>query len=338
MSQRKLPTGKIPKELLQKYVFTCLGIPNERLIKGPLIGEDAAVIDLGDKVLIAKANPITGAEEKIGWLAVHINANDVASRGADPIWYLSIVLLPEGSDESLLETIMKEQHEACSALGICIVGGHTEVAPNLGRPIVSGFMLGEARKEDYVITGGAMVGDHIVLTKGVGIEGTGILAADLRESLLGKVSEEILSKAVKMLEMISVVSEAKMAVEVGGVNSMHTPTEGGVLNGLLEISEASGTGFKIYENELLIHEETRQICGALGVDPLRLLSSGSLLIVVDADKSSELVRSLASISIPANVIGEIISKARVIVGLDGTESVVEDVSQDELFRVLDENH
>jgi hydrogenase expression/formation protein HypE len=337
MSQRKLPTGKIPKELLEKYVFTCLGVPNERLIKGPLIGEDAAVIDLGDKVLIAKANPITGAEEKIGWLAVHINANDVAARGADPIWYLSIVLLPEGSDESLLETIMKEQHEACSELGICIVGGHTEVAPNLGRPIVSGFMLGEARKEDYVVTGGAKIGDHIVLTKGVGIEGTGILAADLREKLLGKVSEEILSSAVKLLDMISVVSEAKMAIEVGGVHSMHTPTEGGVLNGLLEISEASGNGFKIYENELLIHEETRKICSALGVDPLRLLSSGSLLIVIDPEKSSELVRSLASISIPANVIGEITSGARVVVGIDGSESVVTAVEQDELFRILDEN-
>ena len=337
MSQRKLPTGKIHKELLTKYVFTCLGVPNERLIKGPLIGEDAAVIDLGDKVLIAKANPITGAEKKIGWLAVHINANDVAARGADPVWYLSIVLLPEGSDESLLETIMQEQHEACSELGICIVGGHTEVAPNLGRPIVSGFMLGEARKEDYVVTGGAKIGDHIVLTKGVGIEGTGILAADLRGKLLGKVSEEILSNAVKLLDMISVVSEAKMAIEVGGVHSMHTPTEGGVLNGLLEISEASGNGFKIYENELLIHEETRQICGALGVDPLRLLSSGSLLIVVDPEKSSELVRSLASISIPANVIGEITSEDRVVVRVDGSDSFVEDVEQDELFRVLDEN-
>jgi len=336
MSQRKLPTGKIHKELLTKYVFTCLGVPNERLIKGPLIGEDAAVIDLGDKVLIAKANPITGAEKKIGWLAVHINANDVAARGADPVWYLSIVLLPEGSDESLLETIMQEQHEACSELGICIVGGHTEVAPNLGRPIVSGFMLGEARKEDYVVTGGAKIGDHIVLTKGVGIEGTGILAADLRGKLLGKVSEEILSNAVKLLDMISVVSEAKMAIEVGGVHSMHTPTEGGVLNGLLEISEASGNGFKIYEKELLIHEETQKICGALGVDPLKLLSSGSLLIVIDPDKSSELVRSLASISIPANVIGEITSKTRIVVGVDGSESVVTDVEQDELFRVLEE--
>jgi len=337
MSHRKLPTGKIPKELLTKYVFTCLGVPNERLLKGPLIGEDAAVIDLGDKLLIAKANPITGAEERIGWLAVHINANDIAARGADPVWYLSIVLLPEGADESLLETIMQEQHEACSELGICIVGGHTEVAPDLGRPIVSGFMLGEARKDEYVVTGGAQIGDHIVLTKGVGLEGTGILAGDLRDKLKTKVSDTVLSNAVKLLDMISVVSEAKMAVSVGGVHSMHTPTEGGVLNGLLEVSEASGLGFKLYEADLLIHEETRIICDVLAVDPLRLLSSGSLLIVVDPAKSKELVSSLASIHIPANIIGEMTPESKLFISKDGVETVVTTVVQDELFRILDEN-
>ena len=231
---------------------------------------------------------------------------------------------------------MKEQDEACNSLGICIVGGHTEVAPELKRPIVAGFMLGEAKKEKYIVTGGAQIGDHILLTKGVGIEGTGILAADLHEKLLGQVSEKILSDAVGLLDMISVVPEAKMSIKVGGVHSMHTPTEGGIQNGLLEISEASGYGFKIYEKDLLILEETRQICDTLGVDPIRLLSSGSLLIVIDPKKSHELVTSLASINIPANVIGEISSKDRIIVKVDGSEVLVDDVKQDELFRVLDE--
>jgi hydrogenase maturation factor len=331
----RLPTGKIPKEMLTKYVFSCLGIPSKRVLKGPLIGEDAAVIDLGEKVLIAKANPITGAEKKIGWLAVHINANDVAARGATPLWFMSIVLLPEEADESLLETIMLEQHEACSELGICIVGGHTEVTPNLGRPIVSGFMLGEVSKDSYVTTGGAKVGDHIILTKGVGIEGTGILASDLRERLMG-MSEETLEKAVKLLDMISVVPEAEIASKTGGINSMHTPTEGGVLNGLLEIAEASGKGFRIYENRLLVHPETHEICDALDIDPLRLLSSGSLLIVVDPKKSSKLVEKLVSEDIPARVIGEITIDSGVVVKLDGSEELVFDVAQDELFRVLDE--
>jgi hydrogenase maturation factor len=336
MSPHKLPIGKVPKELLTKYVFTCLGLPSDRVIKGPHIGEDAAIIDMGDKVLIAKANPITGAEDKIGWLAVHINANDVAARGAEPLWYLSVVLLPENSDESLLETIMQGQHEACSKLGICIVGGHTEVAPDLGKPIVSGFMLGEARKNRYITTGGALIGDHIVLTKGVGLEGTGILSMDLRHRLIDKVSEDVLSDALKLLDMISVVPEARLASGIDGVHSMHTPTEGGILNGLIEISEASGYGFIIREENLLIYEETSQICKALEIDPLRLLSSGSLLIIIDPTKSSELVSLLATNNILSTVIGEVTPESRIVIKKDGSTRLIEDVKQDELFRILGE--
>lgn len=334
MTSKILPTGKVSKELLTKYVFTCLGIPNDRVLKGPLIGEDAAIIDLGENVLIAKANPITGAEKKIGWLAVHINANDVAARGAVPLWYLSIILLPETADEALLEEIMNDQHEACSELNICVVGGHTEVAPDLMRPIISGFMLGEAKKDRFVTTGGAQVGDHIILTKGVGIEGTGILASDLRNRLVDSVSEDILSSAVKLLDQISVVPEAKIATKVG-VNSMHTPTEGGILNGLLEIAEASNCGFKIYEESLIIQKETLQICNALSIDPLRLLSSGSLLIVVDFELSEELVRLLLDSDIQARIIGEITSNECIIVRKNGSIEVIDDVMQDELFRILE---
>jgi hydrogenase maturation factor len=336
MSLNKLPIGKVSKELLIRYVFTCLGSSNDRVIKGPNIGEDAAIIDFGDKVLIAKANPITGAVDKIGWLAVHINANDVAARGAEPLWYLSIVLLPEGSDESILETIMREQNEACSKLGICIVGGHTEVAPNLGRPIVAGFMLGEARKDRYITTGGAQIGDHIVLTKGIGLEGTGILSIDLRHRLIGKVPNDILSDSMKFLDMISVVPEARLASGIDGVHSMHTPTEGGLLNGLIEISEASGYGFKIREENLLIHEETSQICKALEIDPLRLLSSGSLLIVIDPRQSNELVGLLEKNNILSMVIGEVIPESRILIKKDGSSRLLEDVKQDELFRILEE--
>jgi hydrogenase maturation factor len=322
--------------MLTKYVFKCLGVDSERLIKGPLIGEDAAVLDMGENVLIAKANPITGAESKIGWLAVHINANDIAAQGAKPLWYMSIVLLPQNADENMLMTIMQEQHEACTELGICVIGGHTEVAPDLGRPIVSGFMLGETKKDTYVTTGGAKLGDKIVLTKGVGLEGTGIMASDLKDKLLGCISETIINNAVRFLDSISVVPEAQLAIKVGGINSMHTPTEGGVLNGLLEINEASGKGFKIYEDQLLIHNETKLICKALNVDPLRLLSSGSLLVIVEPGKSSELINALRQSDIEANIIGEVTSKNGAIVRLDGSIELIDRVEQDELFRVIEE--
>jgi hydrogenase maturation factor len=305
-------------------------------LKGPFIGEDAAVLDMGEHVLIAKANPITGAESKIGWLAVHINANDIAARGAKPLWYMSIILLPQDATEEMLMTIMQEQHEACKELGICVIGGHTEVAPDLGRPIVSGFMLGEAKKEKYVTTGGAQIGNHIILTKGVGIEGTGILALDFHDILQESLSETLLEKAAKFLNSISVVPEAQIAIKIGGIKSMHTPTEGGVLNGLLEINTASCKGFKIYEENLLIHDETKLICKALNIDPLRLLSSGSLLIIIEPDKSSELINVLRQSDIAANIIGEITSKNGIIVSADGSLELIDKVDQDELFRVIEE--
>ena len=335
---RKLPTGKVPSEVLRRVVFPYLGAESDRVIQGPGIGEDAAVIDMGDRVIIAKANPITGAEAKIGWLAVHINANDVAACGARPQWFLSTILLPEGADEALLEGIMKDVHEACSDLGIAVIGGHTESAPGLSKPIIAGFMMGEISKDKYVTTGGARPGDLVVLTKGAGIEGTGILATDLTDRLLPEVGRDVLDKAAGLLRMISVVEEALMAVEVGGVHSLHTPTEGGVMNGIWEMVEAAGAGVVIEESAIPQAEETQAICGVLGVDPMRLLASGALLIVVDPDKAGELVSALGESGVVASVVGEIrpSEEGRHLVKGDGGRIPIEAVAQDELYRILDE--
>jgi hydrogenase maturation factor len=337
MSRGRLPTGKVPKDVLERLVFTCLGVPSERVLKGPRVGEDSAVIDMGDRILVAKANPVTGAEARLGWLAVHINANDVAVRGAEPRWYMGTVLLPEGADERLLETIMREQHEACCELGVQIIGGHTEVAPGLGRPIVAGFMLGEADKDTFAASGGAKAGDAIVLTKGAGMEGAGILATDLRRRLKS-VGKNTLKRAADKLRQVSVVPEALIASRVHGVHGMHTPTEGGVINGLLEVSEASGLGFKVYKGRVPVAQETMEICGALGVDPLMLLSSGSLLVLVDPSSVEDLLVALAEIDVEAKVIGEMTAdqSKRLVYGEDGSASSVECVEQDELYRVLEE--
>ncbi len=332
---RNLATGKIPKDVLNRLVLTCLGAQSDRVLKGPKVGEDAALLDMGDRIIIAKANPITGAEVKIGWLAVHINANDVAARGGKPLWYLSTILLPEGAHESLLETIMKEQHEACCALGISIVGGHTEVVKDLPKAIVSGFMLGEVSAESMVTTDGARIGDDIILTKGVGIEGTGILASDLRHKLEGHMSAEQLDRAAKFLDMISIVPEALEASRIGGVHSMHTPTEGGVLNGLLEISEACRLGFTVYEADMPVHDETRAISKALGIDPLKLLSSGSLLICADPDRTKDIIDGLEKIYVKSNVIGKITDGPCIITDRNGIERAAGEVLQDELFRILE---
>jgi hydrogenase maturation factor len=335
---RRIPTGKLPQDILKRVVFERLGIHSERVLQGPGVGEDAAVIDMGDRVIVVATDPITGAVGNVGRLAVHVNANDVASTGARPLWFLCVTLLPEGNDETLLEGIMEQIHAACMEIGVALVGGHTETTPGLDRPILIGLMMGEASKEDYVTTGGASPGDVIVLTKGAGIEGTAVLAEDLARVLEDKIEASVIDAAKQMVERISVVPEAMKAVELGGVHSLHDPTEGGLLNGVWEMAEAAGVGVEIYESKIPIAPETMAICGALNVDPLKLMGSGALLIVLERMKVEKLLSLLSEIDVEASVIGEIknTEEGRVLVKADGSRMELAAVDQDEVYRVLEE--
>lgn len=338
MSPRSFKTGKIPSDVLRRLVFNRLGVPTDRVLSGPGVGEDAAVIDMGDRVLVAKGDPITGAEGNIGWLSVHINANDIASTGARPLWFVCIALLPEGADESMLKGIMDDIHEACLEVGASLVGGHTETTPGLDRPILAGFMMGEAQRDRYVTTGGARPGDIIILTKGAGIEGTAVIASDLRDHLKGKVDDQVVERGAAMVRWISVVPEAMKAVEAGSPNSLHDPTEGGLINGLWEMAEAAGVGLKVDRASIPIPDETRQICGALGVDPLRLLGSGALLITAQPGEAEKIMEALTKEGIKASVIGEVtpLSEGRLLVDEKGSHESIEAVDQDEIYRILDE--
>jgi hydrogenase maturation factor len=334
----RIPTGKLPQDILKRVVFERLGVHSERVLQGPHVGEDAAVIDMGDRVIVVATDPITGAIGNVGWLAVHINANDVASTGARPLWFLCVTLLPEGADEALLEDIMKQMHTACKEIGIALVGGHTEITPGLDRPILIGFMMGESSKEDYVTTGGAQPGDVIILTKGAGIEGTAVLAEDLAKVLEDKIDGSVLHAAKKMVKRISVVPEAMRAVELGGVHSLHDPTEGGLLNGIWEMAEAAGVGVEINESNINIALETKAVCEALNVNPLKVMGSGALLIVIEREKEDKLLSSLSEIDVEASVIGVIKhpEEGRILVKPDGSREEIEAVDQDEVYRILEE--
>lgn len=331
-------TGKVPSDVLRRVVFNRLGVTSDRLLQGPGVGEDAAVIDDGNKVLVVATDPITGAIGNVGWLAVHINANDIASTGARPLWFLCATLLPEDADEELLEEIMEQINDACLELGVSLIGGHTETTPGLDRPILVGFMIGEAKKDAYVTTGGAKPGDVIILTKAAGIEGTAVLAQDLKSVLEERVGREVLSSAESMLNLISVVPEAMRAIEVGGVHSLHDPTEGGLLNGLWEMAEAAGVGVIMREEAVPIAEETRLISEALCIDPLKLMGSGALLIVSEPARAGRIISALCEIGVDASIIGEVTPKAegRTLVKADGSKVPIEAVDQDEVYRVLDE--
>jgi len=329
-----LPPGKVPPEKLRDIVFNHLGAPGERVIIGSDLGIDAAAIDFGNTVLVASTDPITGAEKGIGFYAVHVNANDVATFGARPKWLLVTILLPEGSDEGLLAEIMSELHESARELGVAIVGGHTEVTPGLDRPIVVGTMLGEVEREKLVTSNGAEPGDAIIVTKWIGLEGTSIIASERGEELKGAFGREFVERAKGFIKMISVVEDALTANEFG-VHAMHDPTEGGIANGLHEMAEASGLGFRVYRESIPVREETVKICEFYNLDPLALISSGTLMIAAPKERVNDIIGALRKRGINASVIGEFLENPgkRVIVE-NGREKPLKRPESDELWKVV----
>ncbi len=306
MEKRLLP-GKVPSEILTKIVFNKMPLDSERVIVGPALGQDAAIIRVGDRDLIITTDPITGSIKSIGWLAVHINANDVATHGVPPRWMLTTILLPKESTESMLDTIVSQIRRAAEELGIFIIGGHTEVTDFLEQPIIVGTMIGETKKGHYVTSAGASPGDLIILTKYVGIEGTSIIAEECESYLSKYMSHDLIENAKKFKNYVSVVKDAIIAYDSGGVVAMHDPTEGGISNALHELADASSVGFKVFYEKLNITQATQKICEIFSINPLELISSGALLIVVKREFASTVKDKLSESGIPAEIIGEILN-------------------------------
>jgi hydrogenase maturation factor len=308
MTASGFPVGKLPAEFLGA-LLSRLPKADPRVVVGPRVGEDAAVIDFGSTYLVAKTDPITFATDLIGWYAVNINANDIACMGARPRWFLATALLPEGIEPPAVEAIFNQLTEACAKIGVTLVGGHTEVTYGLDRPVIVGCMLGEVSPEGLVTSAGARPGDVIVVTKGIAIEGTAVLAREAADLLRQRgVPETVIDRARNFLfdPGISVVRDAAVAREAVPVTAFHDPTEGGLAAGLLEVGLASGVGFEVEAGKVPVLPECRLICDALGLDPLGLLASGSLLVTVPAQAAPDLLSALERAGIPAAVIGRVL--------------------------------
>jgi hydrogenase expression/formation protein HypE len=285
-----LPIGKLHVHLLDKLLKK-YAITDEKVLLGPGVGEDAAAIDLGDKVLIVAADPITFATHEIGYYSVMVNANDVATAGAEPRWYAVTILLPEkDTDESLVNNIFEQIHGACEKFNVSIIGGHTEITYGLDRPILVGQMMGEVKKEALITTAGAEPGDVILLSKGICIEGTSVIAREKERELSSRgVSRDLVERAQRFLfePGIGIVEEARLACQAGGVHAMHDPTEGGLANGLHEVAMAAGVAIEVEIDRIPVYGESRVLCEAFNLNPLGVIASGSLLITAsppDAEK------------------------------------------------------
>ena len=333
----RLPAGKVPPEVLEEIVFKRLGVESGDVLLGPSKGEDGAVVRVGGEVIVSSMDPITGAVERLGWLAVNINANDVATFGIKPRFFSSCILLPSGAESGVLREICDQIDSAAKKLGIAVIGGHSEVTPGLKHPIVVGYALGVAEDGRYVTSGGAEAGDVIILTKGAGIEGTAILASERRERLSKELGEEVVKAAESFYDLISVVEDALTAFKAGGVTAMHDPTEGGVAGGIHEIADASGLGFEVFEEKIPVAPETSMICSYFNVDPLQLIGSGALLISVKPEYAGKVLDALESRGIRASKIGRFLPdpEKRVLVRGDGRVAELVRPVSDHLWKALE---
>ena len=336
---RRFPVGKLPPGVLQRLLARCPVPRRSGVVIGPRFGEDAAVIDIGSKYLVAKTDPITFTAERIGWYAANINANDIATLGARPRWFLATLLLPEkGATEALTQSIFNDILRACRALGVTLVGGHTEITSGLDRPIVAGQMLGEVEKTKLIRKESQRPGDLVLLTKGVAVEGTAILAREKGPLLERKLGKALVRRAQRLLFRpgISVVRDARLAVNHGEVRAMHDPTEGGLLSGLYELGRAGGVGLRIWRDQIPVLPETQALAAALGFDPLGLIASGALLIVVSRRSAEGVLRALRRNRISAALIGEVRRQKegiQVIAG-DGSARPLRVPARDEIARLL----
>jgi hydrogenase expression/formation protein HypE len=332
-----LPVGKLPPELLARLIN--LGQTSDpRLLIGPGIGLDCAVLDFGERLLVLKTDPITFATAEIGWYAVHVNANDIATTGGEPRWMMMTLLLPENAaTPALAETIAAQVHQACRELGITVVGGHTEITYGLDRPILVGCMLGEVERSELIVPTGAAPGDRVLLTKGVPLEAAALLAREFPSRLEGVLSPAELEQARSYLHDpgLSVLRDARLARRSGRVTAMHDPTEGGLLAALWELAEASGRALRVDLSAAPVPDLARRICQAFDLDPYAAIASGALLLTAGPSDAARICRTLQGEGITCAELGAVDDGPAGVYGLGEPAASLPRPARDEITKVFE---
>lgn len=324
-------TGKLNWDILKKLLEENQGAIRSEVEKGGAVGEDCAVVKIGQDRMVLSTDPVTAATENAGHIAFHINVNDIATTGAKPLGIMVTILAPKDSSLEEIRKVMGEISREAKIHEVMIIGGHTEVTDAVNRMVVSVTALGIMDPGDPVVwTSGAKVGDKIIVTKALGLEGTSILVQDFREKAMEVLTPEEMEEARGYAMELSVLKEGRLMK--GMASSMHDITEGGLLGALWEVREASLMGFKVSHDLLPIRPVTRKLCSHFGLDPLRLISSGSMVITTrDGDQAMEILREN---QVEAYVIGEVTKDGSVIMK-DGQEEHVEAPLRDEIYKLYD---
>lgn len=332
-----LRAGKLPGPLLHRLITAYATRPDPDVLVPTGYGRDAAAIQIGDRQIVVKSDPITFATEGAARYLLAVNANDIACMGGIPRWITVVALLPEGISEATVEALFADIQEACDDSGIALIGGHTEVTLGLNRPLLIGTMIGTVGPHGLLAPGNARIGDDLYLTHSAGLEGTALLAIEQGDRLRTALGDAVVRRAANLLHDpgIAVAKDAATLLATGHVRALHDPTEGGVATAIHEIAEASDLGAEVQREAIPILPETRAICEFYGIDPLGLISSGALLVAADPAGRESLATSAADANMPLHRIGILTSPESGLVMIKhGGRHAIPRYDSDEITRVL----
>lgn len=314
-----LPAGKLPNDLLRQFLAEC-GPGDPSLLLAPAVGEDVAAVPVaGEEVLVLKSDPITLTTDSAGCYAVAVNVNDIATAGATPRWLLAALLFPVGTNAAEVRLTMLELQQAARAQALILCGGHTEITDAVTRPVVAAQVAGTVARSQLIDKRDMAKGDLLLMTKRLAIEGTSIIAREFPHRLreLGMGADEIERCRSFLADPgISVLREARISTRCGKVSAMHDITEGGLATALQELSEAGNHRLRVVVDQIPVYEETKRLCRLLGLDPLGLISSGSLLITCAPSSAEQLTADLRADGIDAVCLGEVLDHGAGIEAVD----------------------
>jgi hydrogenase maturation factor len=332
-----LPAGKLPQDFLEEMIGRFVR-KDKRVLVSAGIGRDAAVIDFGEKLLVAKTDPITFVADDAGWYVLQINANDIACMGGEPRWFLATLLFPQGSTPTeLVEKTFSQIGAACKKLGVTLCGGHTEITMGLNRPLITGTMLGEATREKIMQPEKIQTGDVVAMSKGLAIEATSIIAREKQTIIEQEFGKTIARRCLKYVQTpgLSVLDEARLAREIDGMHALHDPTEGGLNAALHELAKAAGVGFEIDLEMIPLPTEAKLLCDYFSLDILGIISSGALLACGTEEACQEFVTGCHRQKIAAGIVGRVVPSGQGLYYREGRKRIpIPRPQRDEIIKIL----
>ena len=330
-----LPTGKFPADLLETFLKD-LQIEDPSILIKARVGEDIAAVDISNEdTLILKSDPITLVSDSAGYFSVLINANDIATSGAKPRWFLATILLPPGITPSKANSILYELADTCSKWGISLCGGHTEITDAVTRPVITGMLAGTVERSNLLDKKNIRTGDRLLLTKGVAIEGTAVIAHEFEDRLRASgLHRDEIESCKQFINRLSILKEAEIAASHDGETAMHDITEGGLATALEELSMAGGHKIRAEMDRIPVLPETEKLCTALNIKPMGLIGSGSLLICCKEENTDRLIEKLTAAGINVACIGEVLEPGRGVLAFkDGKSADWPSFETDEITRL-----